>query len=297
MRSHTALRINTARAPINSTLDRFQNMIIDTSAKHYIVDIEDTNACIFRLMEVNRLFEIFESGIISYTAPKLWEDPFENFLEYSYGTVNKKPNMRVDYSGYGKRIFGQCWTLNMETDAIWRIYSPNLNRVKVKTTVRKMQTMLEEIKDDWFRSYIGKVDYKEESEIKSSIADGISTPESSAFLPDKLIRNFYLSKRRAFEYEKEVRILINLPPPEEGYSNSKYQRSKNQDICDLPVNNLPDLFDEIVFDPRMPDSLVRAYTAYLKNNLSYTNCLIKSELYNKPEIRAEIKDSQLYSSI
>ena len=93
-----------------------------------------------------------------------------------------------------------------------------------------MQTTLEEIKDDWFRSYIGKVDYKEESEIKTSIADGISTPESYAFLPDRLIRNFYLSKRRAFEYENGVRILINLPPPEEGYSMMKVSNDRKTKI-------------------------------------------------------------------
>jgi hypothetical protein len=42
----------------------------------------------------------------------------------------------------GNSFYGQCWSLTRESDAMWRIYSPNEDGVKVKTTIRKLFTPL-----------------------------------------------------------------------------------------------------------------------------------------------------------
>jgi hypothetical protein len=268
-------------------------MRFDTRAKHYIIGIDDLDTEIYRVVEVFRLFEIFESGIITFTAPKMWEDPYENFLEYSYGFYDENSDMRISYEGYSKLIFGQCWTLSEETDAIWRIYSPNRDRVKIKTTVKKIQQVLEGIEDQWFRSYVGRVKYVPESDIKKAISELISNSNKTFIIRDKLIREFYLVKRKAFQYEDEVRVIVNLPEPPQKYTNAKYQDPNNLDICRIPLSNPVQLFDEIVFDPRMPDSLVRAYTSYLKNELQFTKEIYKSKLYSKPKIRVKVEKELL----
>lgn len=268
-------------------------MRFDTKAKHHIIGIGDLDTDIYRVVEVFRLFEIFEEQILAFTAPKMWEDPYENFLEYSYGFNDKNPEIRLSYTGYSKFIFGQCWTLNEETDAIWRIYSPNRDRVKVKTTIRKMQQVLEGVTDQWFRSYIGRVKYRSELNIKKAISDLISDSDRTFIMQDKLIRKFYLVKRKAFQYENEVRVIVNLPEPSQQYVNAEYQDPDNLDICRIPLSDPIHLFDEIVFDPRMPNSLVSAYTSYLKNELEFNNEIYKSKLYSKPDIRAKVKNGIL----
>lgn len=263
-------------------------MRIDTSAKHYLFNIDDIDIDIYRVLEVSRLFDIFETRLLELTSPKSWADPYENFLKYSYGIEDENENVRHSFEGCSKLIFGQCWTLNAETDAVWRIYSPNKDRAKVKTTIRKLYELVQKIQDKWFRSYIGKVKYLPEVEIKKNISKGIEYPRNYFFVRDRLIKEYYLVKRDTFKYENEIRLIVNLPDPPENYVNAIYQDPDNLDTCNIPLDEPGDLFDEIVFDPRMPDSLVRAYTSHLKNEFKFAKDIHKSNLYLEPKIKQKI---------
>ena len=261
-------------------------MKIDTKAKHSLVDLENDDLAIYRLIEVHHLFELFESGFLTLVAPKLWDDPYENFLQYCYGVVPTENNLRYDYSGYAKLIFGSCWTLNQDNDATWRIYSPDKRRVKIKTTVQKLYNMISQIDDKWFLSYLGKVSYLPEKEIKSNISKTIKT---NSFFVDDIMKNFYLKKRDTFKDEREIRLLVRLVEPEKKVVNANYQNPDNLDVCHLPLSDPTDFIDEIVFDPRMPDSLIRAYTAHLRTNFSYTKKCFKSRIYETPKLKIEVE--------
>lgn len=261
-------------------------VIIDTNAKHSLIDLEDDELAVYRLIEVHHLFELFESRLLTLVAPKLWDDPYENFLGHCYGIVPSEPNRRYDYSGYAKLIFGNCWTLNQDNDATWRIYSPDKRRVKIKTTVKKLYSLVKRIDDQWFCSYLGKVSYLSESEIKSNISKAIKT--ESLFLND-MIKDFYLKKRDTFSEEREIRLLVRLVEPGARIANANYQDPSNLDICRLPIGDPADFIDEVVFDPRMPDSLVRAYTTHLTTTFNYTKSCFKSKIYESPKLRIEIE--------
>ena len=262
-------------------------MEIDLSAQHDLVNIENENAEIFRVLEISRLFDLFESELLWLTAPKLWDDPYENFLKHIYGISAYEESVRISFEGYSKYLFGQCWTLNEETDAIWRIYSPNKDRVKIKTTIAKLQKQIQKVKDSGFYSYIGRIIYLPENEIIKRITDGIKDPFN--FHPDSLIRKHYLVKRNTFAYENEVRIMVSLPRPPDNYKNAIYQDHENLDLCYLLLDNAVELIDEIVFDPRMPDSLVKAYTLYLRDNFKFNKDIYKSNIYSKPIIKEQVK--------
>jgi hypothetical protein len=60
-------------------------VIIDFSAKHELVGIDDTTQSIYRVCEIYRLIDIFVNKSLSLTRPKLWDDPYENFLKYATG--------------------------------------------------------------------------------------------------------------------------------------------------------------------------------------------------------------------
>jgi hypothetical protein len=263
-------------------------MIIDTSAKHYLIGVDNDDTKIFRVLEIFRLFDLFETNLLGLTSPKLWDDPYENFLRHSYGISTEEENLRISYEGYSKFIFGQCWTLNDETDAIWRIYSPNRDRVKIKTSIKKLHGSLQKIQDKWFRSYLGKVKYVTEHEIKKKIANGIMESKKYFMIKNTLIRDFYFVKRNTFMYENEIRLIVNLSRPPENYKNAIYQDPDNLDVCILPLEDPTDLIDEIVFDPRMPNSLVRAYISHLRNEFNFSKPIYKSTIYMKPEIKQEV---------
>jgi hypothetical protein len=260
-------------------------MRIDNRAKHSLVNIESDETSIYRLLDVQHLFELFESKRLTLVAPKLWDDPYENFLEHCYGIDPSKPNVRINYNGYTELIFGLCWTLNQDTDATWRIYSPNKSKAKIKTSTKKLHELIKKIDDDWFRSYLGKVNYFSESKIKSNISEAI---KDSSFFIDNLIENFYLIKRDTFVDEREIRLLVRLVTPEDKVVNAMYQKADNMDICQIPIEDPIDLIDEIIFDPRMPDSLVRAYSNHLKTTFGFTKKCSKSKIYESPKIRVEV---------
>jgi hypothetical protein len=260
---------------------------LDIGAQHTLGKIENINSEIFRVIEISRLFDLFESELLCLTAPKLWDDPYENCLKHSYGISSGEESVRLSFEAYSKYIFGQCWTLNKETDAIWRIYSPNKDRVKIKTTIAKLQKQIQKVTDQGVLTYIGEVIYLPEDKIRERIADGIKN--SFMFHPDTLIRRYYLVKRDTFTYENEVRIIVHLPTPPDNYKNAKYQDPENLDLCHLFLDNPVELIDEIVFDPRMPDSLVRAYTSYLRDNFKFNKDIYKSNIYEMPIIQAKPK--------
>lgn len=44
--------------------------------------------------------------------------------------------------GFRSDFYGQCWTLKSTSDAMWRIYSPKKDAVRVRTTIRKLAESL-----------------------------------------------------------------------------------------------------------------------------------------------------------
>lgn len=132
---------------------------------------------------------------------------------------------------------------------------------------------------------MGKVSYLSESEIKSNISKAI---KAGTFFVDDMIKDFYLKKRDTFSEEREIRLLVRLVEPGGKVVNADYQDHDNLDICRLPIGDPVDLIDEVVFDPRMPDSLVRAYTAHMATTFDYTKNCFKSKIYDSPKLRIEI---------
>jgi hypothetical protein len=209
---------------------------------------EDLDKPIYRIFSFQRLEKIFKERKLTLVKPKLWDDPFENFILNSTGRL---PDGRQFQMGFRDNFYGQCWSLTKESDAMWRIYSPDKNGVKVKTTIRKLLTPLFQIGRQHQKmngvvynlsSFVGKVKYadtktlitmlKDEQRMSSKIFDQSGWGQASTF--------FF--KRVAFRHEKEVRLIYN-------------SENKNQfDTFKFDINPF-ELIDEIVFDPRMTESI------------------------------------------
>ena len=187
-------------------------------------------------------FEHLEKSIrekmIAFVSPKTWQDPFErlfynaNFERYNY----EKPN-----------IFCMCLTENAGQNeaASWKMYQNGTNEkmIKVKFNAVEMLRQLDEfcISKEW-RIYIGKIDYSFKSrEISLSYKSEKMLknyfPKNPKDFSDEYYLKLLLLKRKAFEFEQEVRMFL-VPDNEEflipGYEYKYLKYSK-----DLPVNLFP----------------------------------------------------------
>ena len=208
----------------------------------------DLDKPVYRIFSFQRLEEIFQERKLTLVKPKLWDDPFENFILNSTGRL---PDGREFQVGFRDKFYGQCWSLTKESDAMWRIYSPDKKGVKVKATIRKLFIPLFQVGGQRQKmngvvynpsSFVGKVKYadtktlitmlKNEQLMSGKIFDQSGWGQASTF--------FF--KRVAFRHEKEVRLIYNS------------QNDNQFDTFKFDINPI-EVFDEIVFDPRMKENI------------------------------------------
>ena len=202
--------------------------------------------------------------------PRLWDDPFENFFLRS---LVKGPNgERISIEGIAESWYGQCWTLNEETDAMWRIYSPGGVGVKVKTTIRKLFDSFYDAGDPYadLKFLIGRVKYRREAEIVDIMRsvhfydDVGSGGQATSFA--KLL----CVKREAFEHEHEVRLLFQDLDPKRSV--------RDFTLFDFDVNAV---CEQVVLDPRLSEAEAAAF----RDDILAAGCKLpvsQSLLYRMP---------------
>ena len=135
--------------------------------------------------------------------PDMWDDPFENFYFKADAVID---GQMISFENLRKGTFGQCWTLNEDTDAMWRIYSPEKDGVRLKTTVGKLfESLTKQQVQPTFNSYIGKVEYLAKEEMQKYHKQSYSETMRIGFA------KMLLRKRKAFEHEAEVRVVTMYP--------------------------------------------------------------------------------------
>jgi hypothetical protein len=242
---------------------------------------EDLDKSIYRIFSFARLREIFETRQVTLVKPKLWDDPFENFILNSTGVL---PDGREFQNGFRDSFYGQCWSLTKESDAMWRIYSPDKNGVKIKSTVRKLFTPLfqaegvhRNINGNQYNlsSFVGRVKYQGTKKLLNMLND---KERMSNKIFDQSgwgqASSFYF-KRWAFRHENEVRIMYN-----------KHQRHSDN-LFKFDINPI-ELIDEIVFDPRMRLDEYQHCKSEIRS-WGYNKNIIQSGLYKIKEFRIQLR--------
>src|SRR5919106_3025820 len=81
---------------------------------------------LYRVFRLSRFLQLLNDRQNTLVRPALWEDPWE---EWWSQFLRKRLNMSMPGD-----VFGQCWTAVEESDAMWRVYAPLGDGVKVSTT-------------------------------------------------------------------------------------------------------------------------------------------------------------------
>lgn len=248
-----------------------------------LINISNPDVPIYRTFPLWRFREALRTQSMGLVAPRMWEDPFENFLVYCGITYMENGAWKQDFfDRVRKPVYAQCWSLAAESDALWRIYSKvdkdhvtGRNKVadseglKVKTTARKLlQTLWDSspIRPD-DSCFLGQVDYLEQNVAVQRVANEVRGARLDAFSGGLGHAQSLLIKRPSFDHEREIRLIF------------VEHREDHDKASVLPIRIDPNaLFEEIILDPRLHADDVLERSAELKA-LGYTGPVNKSDLY------------------
>lgn len=229
------------------------------SLNYIYLNPADLDKPIYRIIPASRFIQILATNKSTLVKPKKWDDPFENALLLA--------RLRLEQdctAGFMAKVggYGQCWTWHSETDAMWRIYSPNKDGVRLMTTPRKLLTSLKNVVGE--RCFIGSVQYKQKTALPAYFAD-INVFDASG---DGMAKSL-LCKKIQFRHEAEVRLIY----------------CADESVCqgdvfsyDISPNHL---FDRVLFDPRM-DRAQRSFHIEVLRCLGCTSEIKRSTVYDAP---------------
>lgn len=204
---------------------------------------------IYRYIQFSQFVSLVESKSIYISKVSSWDDPWEGVLSRiphydENGKLLKTLGSSLDY------MYGQCWSLTPESDALWRIYSPNKEGILIKTKITNLYKI-----EGYTRAYIGKVLYY--NNLKTIDLRSLNHFEG------------YLLKRDSFQHENEVRLLID-------YNDIKDKKEK-LDYIELKVN-VSDFIEEVIVDPRASIWFYKMVDLYCRRN--ELKNIKKSKLYD-----------------
>lgn len=236
----------------------------------------DLDTPIYKYIPFKYLKLMIQNSNLYFGKVSSWEDVYENWFlkEQMVLPTGEKGSAKELIPG----VFGQSWTLQEESDAMWRIYS-KLDRtqhdylddtaVRIKTTARKLYNVIYANDEDFYTSYIGAVKYLSQNDFLK-MQDSLS-PLNPLDLSEVFVKSYFF-KRAPFEHEKEVRPILIYSPKHENFR-------KDGVSFDIDFDNL---IDEMVTDPRLTPDEYRTVRGQLIGLGAKSNKVRNSELYNIP---------------
>jgi hypothetical protein len=222
---------------------------------------------IYRIISIDRLLELFDNRQNVLLKPKKWQDPFENFILRS--RLRLQTGQLAQFS-FHDQFYGQCWTLQSASDAMWRIYSPNGNAVRIRSTIRTVAESLGKALGDYaqIQAFIGKVQYLSNKRLSAFASNWFpGTPKLRARISAQTL----LVKRLAFKHEREIRLLY-------------FQHNEVDTAGDLHWYsvNPHEFIDQIMIDPRMSEAEVAALKERIQRRTGFRGKILRSLLYAPP---------------
>ena len=233
------------------------------------------NTDLYQILKPEYALSIIQNGKLRFNSIlKSWEDPFELFLYKEVVDIEGRP-LKDALASWSQRYYGQCWSMSKDSDAMWRIYSPDKRSVRIKTKFSKMMEIMNQTRCFmWTAPLFGKVVYRSKEDMEAWLkkVEAEGWGKFMHYLSDSL---FF--KRPEFSHENEVRFLI--------HQNDEYE-VKDYLEMDIPVK---DFIEEIALDPRLTEDEFRAYADEIKKDAGgITVC--QSDFYHFEPIHLSLKD-------
>lgn len=219
---------------------------------------------IYRTITYPRFVQMM-SGTNALVHPRKWEDTFEDLLGKAEIISGFKGAGRFD----SRFIFGQCWTRHSASDGIWRIYSKGTDGIRIRTTIGKLLSSVQREHDpDGFRAYVGRVQYLPDAKL---IEFGKRHFQDSSGSAGRDIAGAYLVKRKAFEHEREIRLIHNRTG----------ETDHEADIFPYAIEP-NDFISQVMLHPQLDRAEYKALKKVIRS-LGFKNEIKHSMMYRQPE--------------
>lgn len=204
-------------------------------------DIEN-DAKLYRYITLSKFMEFIERKKTYFTSIYCWEDrweaPQDKILNHKDAAFSDNIKKHID------NMIGQCWSREGVSDALWEIYSDYGEGIMIQTTVQKF-LKIKGIKEAMIAPVIYYDDICKALEKIKSIK------------PYNTIYGYGFLKRKAFEHEKEVRI-ITLNEHE-----TIDEKKHDQFHVEFELDPI-EFIQNIIIDPRAHDWFVDTIKKYCK---------------------------------
>ncbi len=159
----------------------------------------DENLVLWRCMPLDKFHFLLASSLLYFCAADKFEDPFEATLPKR----NREEIRAMEGNGldspfvkeikhFKSRTGINCWHVNeYESVGMWKLYKSMKADIAIQTTYRKLRKA---ITDDGADVYISEVQYLD---------------YETAYIDPKQSQLIYVSKRKGFAHEKEVRAITS----------------------------------------------------------------------------------------
>jgi len=246
------------------------------------IDI-DMNSELYRIMSFERLKQSLENKCLSMSKPQTWVDPFETFL-MNY-RARLKDGRIVGFQQIRDRIYCQCWSLRKECEGLWKVHTKDYQYVRIKTTAGKLMEYLYDTNNifHYLSYFIGRVTYVEEDFIMDLLKEGVGSYFTSIMSSYMAIVHSLLIKRKAFEYEDEVRIIFNVHEKDDvDFSKVINKWNLKNNYFDFKIDT-NDLIEEITFHPYLKEEDCVKFEQEIRAR-EYNGIINHSTLYTKKDM-------------
>ena len=183
----------------------------------------DMNVKLHRIISLEGFLSLLYNKTERFVRPiDCWEDTFEGYMLLALDdedgekeVLNKLYNEIVKHRAmdairnYVKMLharylcYGQCWSIEDDSDAMWRIYSYGKKAIQLVTTVERVyNTITSGSNWDGKKPRIEEVKYdSKEIPIEETVA--------GYFTLGMPVDEPFFHKRTAFKHESEVRVMLN----------------------------------------------------------------------------------------
>ena len=226
------------------------------------------NAVLWRYMDFTKFVSLLDKSALFFARADKLGDPFEGSLPDS--TRHAARQFHEGYPDSLQRMFNaikqkaqfmlmSCWHENdYESAAMWRLYSKDDSGIAIKTDFHSFKSSFT-CSTEVLIGSISYLDYETDP-----------FPYNSPLAP-------FLSKRKSFEHEREVRAIIQIPPPEDGNACPE----GIFDVGNYYKVDLSLLVQEVVVAPYAPKWLLELVgSVAVRYNLKAP--VVKSPLANNP---------------
>ena len=200
-----------------------------------LIDNISQNINIYRIFSREYFFELFENRENVLVLPRKWDDPFENVFLRS--PVRFVSDGEIGKFAFRDDLYGQCWTREPVSEAMWQIYSRDKNGIRVRTTVGKLIDSMRNVHGEWsnLSCFIGLVKYMTDKQLKefgkTAFRDHINS---------RIVARSLLVKRKAYKFENEVRLIY--------FDHDKVRNT--QGVYKYELDPLA-VFDQVMIDGRV----------------------------------------------